>query len=299
MSDAEVLHRARGTLREAGLRGSFLVRDLDSGEELGIDPDVVFPLASLVKVPLAVATQERIERGELDGAAPVRVVPGALTTPGPAGASRFRHPATIAVDDLLHLAVCISDNTAADALFGLTPPAAVTAELHRIGVEGIAVRHLVRELTDTPAELFGPARVHLAHSLAIGATTSGHGHPVAQLDVSRANSGSARALVDLLQQLWRPTAVRPGTALRVRELLHQNLIRHRLAPDLATDSARWASKTGTLLNLRHEAGVVEHTGGPTFAVAALTESRVSAAVQPGAEAAMAHVARMLRDRLRS
>jgi beta-lactamase class A len=75
-------------------------------------------------------------------------------------------------------------------------------------------------------------------------------------------------------------------------------VRHRLAPDFLSDSSRWSSKTGTLLNLRHEIGVVEHEDGDVLAVAALTESAVPAAVQPAAEAAMAHVARTLHDRLR-
>ncbi|TQM85130.1 beta-lactamase class A [Saccharothrix saharensis] len=295
----EVLRAARAALDDAGLRGSFLVRDLDTGAEIGLDADVEYPAASLVKVPLAIATLERVERGELDAATPVVVPPGRVGAPGPIGLPKFRHPATIAVDDLLYLSVAISDSTAADALFALTPPAAVAAELRRLGYDGIAVRHLMRDLVDTPAERFTPAEGHLAHSLAITAATEGRGHPVTQLDISRANAGSARAFVDLLQGLWRPTTIRPAVAERVRELMGDNVVRHRLAPDFGSDASRWSSKTGTLLNLRHEVGVVEHADGQVFAVAALTGSRVPAVVQPGAEASMAHVARTLRDHLRS
>ncbi|GAB3149619.1 serine hydrolase [Micromonospora sonneratiae] len=298
MGVAKVLRDARETLRDAGLRGSFLVRDLDTGDELEIDAEVEFPVASLVKIPLAIATLERVERGELDAATPVVVQPGRIAAPGPTGLSKFRHPATVALDDLLYLSIAISDTIAADALFALTPPAVVTAELRRLGYDGIAVRHLGRELTETPAERFTPTEAHLAHSLAIGATTAGHGHPVAQLDVSRANTGSARAFVDLVQGLWRPTTIQPSVAARVRELMGDNVLRQRLAPDFSSDASRWSSKTGTLLNLRHEVGVVEHADGQVFAVAALTESRVPAVVQPGAEALMAHVARILRDQLR-
>jgi beta-lactamase class A len=53
-----------------------------------------------------------------------------------------------------------------------------------------------------------------------------------------------------------------------------------------------------MLNLRHEVGVVEHDDGSAFAVAALTESRVPAAIQPAAEAVMGQVARALHDQLR-
>jgi beta-lactamase class A len=155
------------------------------------------------------------------------------------------------------------------------------------------------ELTQTPVERFEPREVHLAPSLAIDSRTAGRGHPVPQLDVSHANSGTARACVDLLQALWVPTRIPTAVATQVRSLMSLNVIRHRLVPDFSPDASRWSSKTGTLLNLRHEIGVVEHDDGSRYAVAALTESTVPAAIQPTAEAVMAHVARALHDRLQA
>ena len=294
-----ILRELREALDDGGLRGSFLVRDLDTGDELSIDPDIEFPIASLVKVPLALATLERVARGELDLAGPVVVRPDQVAAPGPVGLSKFRHPATVALEDLLYLSLAISDNAAAEAVFALTPPAEVVAELRRLGHDGIAIRHPMVDMTRTPAERFGPDEVHLAQSLAITAATAGRGHAVPQLDISRANSGTARAFVDLLQALWRPTTIRPEVAAQVRELMGNNMMRQRLAPDFTSDVSRWSSKTGTLLNLRHEVGVVEHADGQTFAVAALTESRVPAVVQPAAEALMGRVARALRDEIRA
>lgn len=285
-------------LHEAGLRGSFLVRDLHTGDELGIEPDLEYPAASLIKVPLALVTLERIRQGELDGATPLTVQPGQLDIPGPTGLSKFRHPATVALDDLIYLSTSMSDNTAADALFTLTPPSQVTATLQTLGITGLHLRHLVQSLTDTPAEHLPPQQAHLAHTLAISGHTPGRGHHVEQLDVTRANSGTARAFVDLLQALWTPSTVAAEVAARVRDLLANTVMRQRLAPDFSSDASRWSSKTGTLLNLRHEIGVVEHADGSRYAVAALTESRVAASCQPRAEACMAQVARTLRDHLR-
>lgn len=298
MSAEALIRQLRADLDEGGLRGSFLVRDLQSGHELGIDPDREYPIASVVKVPLALATLERIRRGELDGATQLDVRPGGVRTPGPIGLTRFRHPARVAIDDLLYLSTCLSDGVAADVLFGLTPPAEITRLLGEWGLGGIAVRHLMADLVDTPAERFDDGEVDLAHTLAIGAGTAGRGHRLAQLDVTRANAASARALAGLLQALWTPSKIDPGVAAAVRELMANNVLRHRLTPDFASDAARWSSKTGTLLNLRHEAGVVEHADGRVFAVVALTESRVPAVVQPEAEVLMARVARTLRDHLR-
>lgn len=293
-----LLRDIRGQLRDGGLHGCLLVRDLHTGEELGIEADTQLPCASLVKVPLALATVERIRRGELDGATVLEVPPGQVTTPGPTGLSRFRHPARIAVDDLLYLSTCLSDGTAANALFELTPPAQVAGILHELGIRGIAVRHCVGELFDTPVERFDADQTHLAHALAIDAGTSGRGHRLPQLDTTRANTGSARTFVDLLQALWTPSKVHPDVAERVRDLMAHNVLRHRLTPDFSSDASTWSSKTGTLLNLRHEIGVVEHSDGQSFAIAVLTESLVPAGAQPGADAVMAQAARSLRDHLR-
>ncbi|MWA15667.1 serine hydrolase [Streptomyces sp. BA2] len=298
LSTEALLRDLRLQLRDGGLHGCLLVRDLHTGEELGIEADTHLPSASLVKVPLALATLERIRRGELDGATVLEVQPGRVITPGPTGLSRFRHPARIAIDDLLYLSTCLSDGMAADALFELTPPAQVTGMLHEFGIRGIAVRHSVGELSDTPVERFDADQAHLAHALAIDAGTSGRGHRVPQLDTTRANTGSARTYVDLLQALWTPSKIHPDVAQRLRDLLAHNVLRHRLAPDFSSDASTWSSKTGSLLNLRHEIGVVEHSDGQAFAIAALTESLVPASAQPGADALMAQVARSLRDHLR-
>lgn len=299
MSTETLLLRLRAELEEGGLRGSFLVRDLRTGYEAGIDPELEFPCASLVKIPLAAATLERIRRGELDGSTPIDVQPGRATAPGPTGLTRFRHPARVAVDDLLYLTMAISDETAADTLFELTSPTEVTRMTRDWGVHGITARHPAGDLSDTPAERFDPTDVHLAHALAISAGTTGQGHPVPQLDITRASSGSARAFVGLLEALWKPSKIDGAVSGRVRELMGLNLLRQRLSPDFVSDATKWSSKTGTLLNLRHEVGVVEHADGQAFAIAALTESRVPAAIQPEAEVLMARVARTLRDHLRA
>ncbi|MFG2738094.1 class A beta-lactamase-related serine hydrolase [Streptomyces carpaticus] len=298
MNDERLLRELRDLLRDGGLRGSFLVRDLATGEELGIDPDRELPVASLVKIPLAIATLERVRRGELDATRQIEVAPGRVTSPGPTGLSRFRHPARMAVEDLLYLGLSISDSTAADALFALTPPAEVARILGELGLEGIKVRHPMGDLEDTPVERLGPQQARLAQELVIAAAGSGPGHPVPQLDLARANTGTARAFTDLLQALWTPSAIDPVSAARIRELMGANLLRQRLAPDFSSDAALWSSKTGTLLHLRHESGVVEHADGQVFAVTALTESRVAAGRQPEAEALMGRVARALRDQLR-
>lgn len=286
-----LLRAVRQDLADGGLQASLLVRDLQTGEELGIDPDLHLPSASLVKIPLALATLDRIHRGELDGAEPIEVPPGQLTAPGPTGLSRFRHPSRIAIDDLIYLSTCLSDGTAADALFALTPPAYVVNLLHTWGLGGISIRQPMGDLTNTPADRL--PEPHLAQTLAIDAASN-----IPQLDPTRASSGTARAYTNLLQALWTPSVVPAPVAASVRALMAHNLHRQRLTPDFSSDATTWSSKTGTLLNLRHEIGVAEHSDGTSYAVAVLTRSTVPAATQPAAESLMSTAARTLHDHLR-
>ena len=297
MTDIRFVEGIRADLADAGLRASILVRDIDTGRELAFGADDVTPTASLAKIPLALAVLVRIADGRIDGSHPVRLPAGdpARTLPG---ASRFAHPSTVAVADLVSLALTISDDTAADALLELVGPQAVDAELARFGITGIAIRHGFADLSDTPLEHLPSHDAHLAHALAISASTPAHGHPVRQLDIARTNTGTARAFADLLQAIWLDRGIPAEAAATLREHLRANLLRQRLAPDFVSDDATWASKTGTLLNLRHEAGVIAHADGSRFAVVALSASTVAATAQPAAEAALGAAARRMHDRLR-
>ncbi|RFA07109.1 serine hydrolase [Subtercola boreus] len=302
---SELKARVNSKLASAGLTGSILVRDLDSGRSVGIDTDRLYPLASLAKLPLALAVLDQIAAGHLDGAGRIRVQPGRVGTPGPTGTTRFRHHADLALDDLVYLCVSLSDNAAADALFELVPPAEVSASLAAWGIGAVSIRHGFADHTRTPTETLPRSEVAFAHSMAIGEVTAGGGHRLHQLDVTSTNSGSAQGLSDLLAMIWSSGTEgplpRPSVQARerLRELLAANVHRQRLAPDFASDSALWSSKTGTLLNLRHEAGVVEHDDGTRVSVTVLTESHVAAAIQPYAEHVMGEIARDLHDHVRA
>ncbi|KHS52532.1 hypothetical protein AE0388_2182 [Brevibacterium linens] len=294
----KVVEAVGAELESAGLRARIIARDLGSNAEVALSPDGALPLASLVKVPIALAVLNRIKAGELAADEQIRVDPAVNSTASPIGAARFRHPARIAVEDLLTLAVCFSDNTAADALLDIVPARDVQRDLEDMGLRGMDVRHRLDALESTPLESLDRSEAHLAYDLAQTRPPHGDGHRIWQLDVSRANSGTARSLMDLLAELWRPERVDPGVAARLRELMSGNVVRHRIAPDLMSDSAQWSSKTGTLLHLRHEIGVVDHADGQSIAVVVLSESSNPAAVQPAAEAALGAAARALHDLLR-
>ncbi|MFF4685232.1 serine hydrolase [Streptomyces sp. NPDC001307] len=180
-----------------GVRGSFLARHLDTGERLGFDVDEPMPLASVVKVPLALVVLDRIAAGELDPAHPVTVDP-ARSSVGPTGLAAFRHPATVAVGDLLLLMLSVSDNAAADTLLDLVPATDVDERLRAWGCGEIRMRHRMNHMYECAAGAAGND-FSLALELALRDERAGR-HTIETLDPAYANAGSAAALVELLRR---------------------------------------------------------------------------------------------------
>ncbi|WP_043263029.1 serine hydrolase [Streptomyces sp. CT34] len=278
-----------------GVRGSFLARHLDTGEQLGFAVDEPVPLASVVKVPLALVVLDRIATGELDAARPVTVDP-ATSSVGPTGLAAFRHPATVAVGDLLHLMLSVSDNAAADALLDLVPVADVDARLRAWGCSGIRMRHRLNRMFECAAGAVGND-FSLALELAIRDDHSGR-HTIETLDPAHANLGTAAALVDLLQRVWQDDIGHPEATAELRRLMGRQVFTQRLASELRADTLRLYGKTGTFLHLRHEIGVVEAAGGDRVAMAALTRSDRRANLAPDIDLAIGTSARHAFEALR-
>ena len=287
--------------RAVGATGHLLARNLDTGAELGFDVDTPAPLASVVKVPIALVVLDEIAAGALDAARPVTVDPAAKSI-GPTGVAAFRYPVTLAVGDLLHQMLTVSDNASADALLDLVPVEVVDTRLREWGCVGIRVRHRMNRLYECAAGAAGND-FGLARQLAIRDDTTGR-HALEVLDPAYANVGTAAALVDLLERVWLDRISRPGATAEVRRIMAQQLFTQRLSSDLRTDTIRVSGKTGSYLHLRHEIGVV--TAEPTssagsadrVAIAALTRSSRPATIAPDIDLAIGAAARSAFEALR-
>jgi beta-lactamase class A len=280
----------------AGAHGHLLARNIDTGEQLGFDIDTPVPIASVVKVPLALAVLERTAKGTLDAAHQVTIDP-ATSSLGSTGVAAFRHPATLAIGDLVHLALTVSDNASADALLDLVGIDGLNHSLRTWGCDGIHVRHRLHRMYECAAGAAGND-FGLALELAIQSDHSGR-HPIETLDPAYANTASAAALVDLLQRVWLDRIANPTATTELRRLMSLQVFNHRLSSDLRTDTVRVSGKTGTFLHLRHEIGIIEADSGDRIAIAALTRSTRRATIAPDIDLAIGTAARSAFEALRT
>lgn len=297
MREPEVVeHRIREAFREAGVRGWVHARpvgmpdhaprtDGGHGDEVGVDADVPVPMASVYKVLLAVAWARLVADGELDARARV-TVPAQNRTPGPTGLSVMDDEATLSQRDLVTSMLTVSDNAAADVLLDLVGLERVRAVVEDAGLSSTTVfggvRHHQRLLLEETGAPGFPEALRLL------AERPGQ-VPSAIYDPALSSTTTARDMTTFLAALWRDELAPAPSGEMVRGLMARQAWRHRLASGFPHDDVEVAGKTGTLLALRHEVGVVTFPGEEPIAVAVLTHALNPAQHLPRADAVIGAV----------
>lgn len=265
--------------------------DIDHGDEIGVGADETVALASVFKVPLLVALHRAADAGRLRLDQPVKV--SADRTAGVAGLGAMQDEATLTLRDLALLMITISDNAAADAVLDHIGLPAVHETLDALGLARTVIAASSSDLNAALADDFVRSGLGVTQALADPATMAGF----RVLDPALCNSSTPRDMTTLLARIWRDEAASPTACGDMRRVLRLQVCRHRLASGFPTDAVRVAGKTGTLLNLRNEIGVVELPDGHRYAVAVFTRSNSTAIRNPTAETVIGTAARLAIDQL--
>jgi beta-lactamase class A len=123
---------------------AFVANDLESGRRLSARDDVQLPSYSTIKVLLAVAFWRMVARGELDDAQPYAFTPGSCV--GGAGILRgLRHDATLSLADLVHLALVVSDDDAANIVASFVGFERVNALADELGLRQTRMQRLMAD----------------------------------------------------------------------------------------------------------------------------------------------------------
>jgi beta-lactamase class A len=152
---------------------AYVARELDTGRTLSAHDDVQLPAYSTIKVLLAATFWRMVTRGELDEAQPYHFEPGSCV--GGSGLLRgLRYAAELSLADLMHLALVVSDNDAANiiaAVVGLERPGELAGDL------GLTQTRMQRLMMDQGAVAAGRENLtsagdlaHLLEELAAGET---------------------------------------------------------------------------------------------------------------------------------
>ncbi|MFF2958897.1 serine hydrolase [Streptomyces sp. NPDC057963] len=290
--------RIRAAFDEAGVQGFFFAREIDGDRTIGVAADEPVCLASVFKIPIALAYAREAAAGRLERTERHAVDPHYRD--GGIGTSGCADPIEMSLRDLVHMMMTMSDNAATDVV------------LDRVGLD--TVNGMLAELGRERTHLIGGCLALTGSLFAdLGVTTEVEAHkrmaelaaqgPEKILELSvcapeRTTRGTARDIAELLAGIWRDEAGPAEACAEVRAVMSQQIWPHRLTSGF-DDSYRVAGKTGTLPGWRNEAGVVEDPGAGRWAVAVFTRSDRPGLRDPRADRVIGQVAAVAVEELRS
>ncbi|MFG2628217.1 serine hydrolase [Streptomyces sp. NPDC048473] len=288
----------RTAFAEAGVQGFLFAREIDGERTIDVAADEPVCLASVFKIPVALAYAREAAAGRLERTERHSVDPHYRD--GGVGTSGCADPIEMSLRDLVHMMMTMSDNAATDVV------------LARVGLD--TVNNMLAELGRKQTHLIGGCLALTGSILdELGATTEVEAHaklaalaaqgPEKVLELSvcvpeRTTRGTARDIAELLVRIWRDEAGPAEACAEVRAVMSQQIWPHRLWSGF-DDSYRIAGKTGTLPGWRNEAGVIEDPDGGRWAVAVFTRSDRPDLHNSRADRVIGQVAALAVDGLRS
>lgn len=260
---AEIERIVEGT---EGVVGVSVVH-LESGTTLSYNGDMPFPMASTYKVPIASQIMHRVDRGELRLDTLIEVT-GADLHPGSGTLTAlFDDPGVIlSAVNLMELMLLISDNSATDLTLRLAGgPAAVTARMREIGIEGIrvdrptslliadylGVRGVPADGSVTPADFGAMVEALPEDSIASAAE---------RFAIDPRDTATPDAMAELLTGIWRAEVVSQESRDILVDVLERVSTGENRLRGLLPAGVTVAHKTGTIGATTNDVGILELPG---------------------------------------
>jgi beta-lactamase class A len=297
---AELAKVAGGTVGVA-------VVHLESGRSAHLNRGERFPMASVVKVPLAVQLLTRVDRGEVRLDSMIAIQPGDLHPGSGTLTDLFNQPGvSLSVRNLMELMLRISDNSATDILLRTAGGgAAVNARLRELNVSGISAdRPTVRLIADYIGipELPGDD-VPIAEfsRLADAVSDSAQRAALVAFAADPRDTSTPEAMAGLLDKIWRRDGLTAASGALLLDIMYRcksgaERLKGMLPPDTPV-----AHKTGTLGpsdgipggRTVNDVGIIDLPGGAGHLITVVFVKDADD-VERG-ERAIAHIARAAYD----
>ncbi len=279
--------------------GAMIVH-LESGRSVQVNADRAFPMASTMKVPVAVHILKLVDEGKLT--LQQQVTLGAEDVYPEMGGPMDTHlsaGSAITVRDLLHMMITVSDNNATDILIRLGGGTdAVTARMRALGIDGLRVDRYIWELLANyrgndasqarplgPAEYGELSRSPRGEELRRSHTNTWNADP--------RDTSSARAMALLLQKVWKGEVLAAPTTAVLQDIMGATRTGSARLRGMLPKATPVAHKTGTVGDVINDVGVITLPDGRGHAIVAVfVQSRASSDER---DAAIAQLARAAHD----
>lgn len=255
------------------------VRDIKTGEEISINGDRPFPMASVYKIPIMVEVFRQIEAKKFSLDDRIEVGEEQRTL-GSGVLTLLSNGLKPTIKDLITLMIVLSDNEATDILLKKAGAENVTAAMRSMGLNNIRVDRTTFELIRDYIGFMDESARGKTYKEIITAPRTRQVTPEKQAEAEREfakmmkDVSSPRDMALLLEKIYKGEAASKESCRMMMAILGQQMFNQRL-PRYLPDSARMAHKTGTIGSTTNDAGIMFVRGNP-IAIAVFTVDKRAA-----------------------
>lgn len=229
------------------------VHHIESDQQIMINADRLYPLASVIKVPILVEAFHQIAESKLRLDDRWTVTKD-LGTVGSGLLPVFDNGLTPTVRDLLTLMIIISDNTATDMMFDRLGVQNVNSRMKKLGLSDIHVPHNLKELFIDMVPGLESATDHDF----LSKYTSKHGvrrDGWAYREDETNNCASPRHMARLFEMIYKGEMLDRAACDAMLDILLKQTLNERL-PRFLPHGTKVAHKTGTISGVRDDSGII-------------------------------------------
>ena len=236
---------------------------VETGREAWHNPDVSFPMASTVKVPIAYQLFTRVDRGEVSLDTMIPLTAGDLHPGSGTLSSLFDEPGiSLSLRNYVELMLLISDNSATDVVLRQAGgPQAVTKAVRDLGIEGMRIdRSTLRLIADVsgvtaipPNEDFGIERYR---EVSRGVSEDQRRRFAERFSVDPRDTTTPEAMVGLLRAIWDGKTLSPTSRDLLLDIMRRCQTGTTRLEGLLPPGTVVAHKTGSIAQSVSDAGIV-------------------------------------------
>lgn len=236
------------------------VRDIKTGEEVSINGDRLFPMASVYKIPIMIEVFRQLEAKKFSADDRIELTDSERTL-GSGVLTLLSSGLKPTIKDLITLMIILSDNEATDILLNKVGAENVTATMRSLGLKNIRVDRTTFELIRDFVIQFDERARDKSYKeiLALAQTREPSPAKLAQAEHEFAkvmkDVASPRDLALLLEKIVKGEVASRQSCEEMMTTLRQQQFNQRL-PRYLPEAAGMAHKTGTIGSTTNDAGVM-------------------------------------------
>ena len=295
---------ARLSLISGGIVGISAIH-IETGKHITQNDQVVFPMASCFKVPIAIELLTKVDSGLYSLDQLIEIEQNDLHPGSGMISERFNWPnsskpgVALSVRSLLELMLLISDNSAADACLRLAGgPTAVNACMKRLSIEDLHIDRptfvMIGELLGVMMDKNKPWSPVVFDSLAKDLKPENETIYLKKFDGDNQDTSTPDAMSNLLLKLYKDPILKPESKALLLDIMKRCETGLTRLKGLLPKDTEVMHKTGTIGMTTNDVGIITLPGdGGHVVISVFVKSSVKEI--PDRERAIAEVTRTIYD----